>query len=334
MPLTSRPRYAPGDTITSAWANILDDDLSFLDVRTGGDPGGAGKFPESNGALGAAWIAPSVNDTLAPSADAGALSLLVSNLANRIKAITGAAGWMSAPGSTIAALITSIAAKLPLAGGSLTGDLEVTRSGSGQPTQGVLYLGGAANGHWIAVLDGTNLLYSNNKIWHEGNDGPTSGLAAQTAASATTATSAATATTATTANGVAAGSVTDVGIAAANKDGAAGTPSMHTLGTGAQQAAPGNHAHTSMAKVATGSYAGNSSTRAVTGLGFAPKTVFVMNGTTGAVGGIIQNGIIIGWAGSNVTGTATMDGDGFTITSGATGGINTTGNTYAYVALG
>jgi hypothetical protein len=42
------------------------------------------------------------------------------------------------------------------------------------------------------------------------------------------------------------GTVTDVDVAAANKDGAAGTPSMRTLGTGATQAAPGNHTHAGM----------------------------------------------------------------------------------------
>ncbi len=40
-----------------------------------------------------------------------------------------------------------------------------------------------------------------------------------------------------------AGSVTDVQVAAANKDGAAGVPSLRTLGSGAQQAAAGNHGH-------------------------------------------------------------------------------------------
>jgi hypothetical protein len=37
--------------------------------------------------------------------------------------------------------------------------------------------------------------------------------------------------------------ITDVKIASANKDGAAGTPSMRTLGTGALQSAAGNHTH-------------------------------------------------------------------------------------------
>ena len=45
---------------------------------------------------------------------------------------------------------------------------------------------------------------------------------------------------------IADGTITDTDVAAANKDGAAGTPSMRTLGTGATQAAAGNHTHTGM----------------------------------------------------------------------------------------
>ena len=37
--------------------------------------------------------------------------------------------------------------------------------------------------------------------------------------------------------------VTDTNFATANKDGVAGTASLRTLGTGAQQAAAGNHTH-------------------------------------------------------------------------------------------
>lgn len=40
--------------------------------------------------------------------------------------------------------------------------------------------------------------------------------------------------------------VTDAKVAAANKDGTAGTASMRTLGTGATQAAAGNHTHANM----------------------------------------------------------------------------------------
>lgn len=42
---------------------------------------------------------------------------------------------------------------------------------------------------------------------------------------------------------IAAGVIVDADVAAVNKDGLALTPSMRTLGTGAQQAAPGNHGH-------------------------------------------------------------------------------------------
>lgn len=44
------------------------------------------------------------------------------------------------------------------------------------------------------------------------------------------------------------GSVTDIKVAAANKDGTAATPSLRTLGTGATQAAAGNHAHSAWGK--------------------------------------------------------------------------------------
>jgi hypothetical protein len=37
--------------------------------------------------------------------------------------------------------------------------------------------------------------------------------------------------------------ITDADVASANKDGTAGTPSLRTLGSGAQQAAAGNHTH-------------------------------------------------------------------------------------------
>lgn len=45
---------------------------------------------------------------------------------------------------------------------------------------------------------------------------------------------------------IAAGVVTDADVAAANKDGIAGTASLRTLGAGATQAAAGNHAHAGM----------------------------------------------------------------------------------------
>jgi hypothetical protein len=52
---------------------------------------------------------------------------------------------------------------------------------------------------------------------------------------------------------IAAGAVTDAKVAAANKDGVAATPSLRTLGNGAQQAAPGNHVH-SAAAITSGNF--------------------------------------------------------------------------------
>ena len=50
---------------------------------------------------------------------------------------------------------------------------------------------------------------------------------------------------------IADGTITHVDVAAANKDGVAATPSMRTLGTGAQQAAAGNDARLSDARTPT-----------------------------------------------------------------------------------
>lgn len=53
------------------------------------------------------------------------------------------------------------------------------------------------------------------------------------------------------------GTITDADVAAANKDGAAGTPSMRTLGTGATQAAAGNDSRLSDSRTPTGTAGGD-----------------------------------------------------------------------------
>jgi microcystin-dependent protein len=57
MGLTAIALYAPGDTITSAWANILRTNFGVLDARTGDDPGTANYWLVSDGATSAAWVA-------------------------------------------------------------------------------------------------------------------------------------------------------------------------------------------------------------------------------------------------------------------------------------
>ena len=54
-------------------------------------------------------LAATIDDTLAPTSDTNTIRNLVSNLANRIKAATGAGGWKEAPAATLASLSTMIA---------------------------------------------------------------------------------------------------------------------------------------------------------------------------------------------------------------------------------
>jgi hypothetical protein len=49
-------------------------------------------------------MATTVDDTLVPTSDTNTIRNLVSNLANRIKAATGAGGWKEAPAATLASL--------------------------------------------------------------------------------------------------------------------------------------------------------------------------------------------------------------------------------------
>lgn len=54
-------------------------------------------------------LATTIDDTLVPTSDTNTIRNLVSNLANRIKAATGAGGWKEAPAATLASLSTMIA---------------------------------------------------------------------------------------------------------------------------------------------------------------------------------------------------------------------------------
>ncbi len=90
---------------------------------------------------------------------------------------------------------------------------------------------------------------------------------------------------------ITAGSISDTQIAAANKDGAAGTPSLRTLGTGAQQAAAGNDSRITGALQTTG--------------GVLSGALTVPAGTSAAPG------IVIGTAGNGISyhGTNIMEFD-------------------------
>ncbi len=240
-------------------------------------------------------------------------------------------------------------------GDTIGGDLIVYRPGA--PTTGFIGLGGPSLTKYIGN-DGSNEVTSTGKIWTEGNDGPASGLAAQTAATATnagnvttsiggvalasynapSATTSTTATTATTANSVAAGSVSDVGIGAANKDGVAGTPCMRTLGAGATQAAAGNHTHTAATITTNGSYVGDGTNNRNVALGAsgAKLAVIGMSGASYGTQGVVTPG---GTMATNINGgttsavsdtTDTISGSNMIVS--ATSNLNNSGYTYYWVA--
>lgn len=74
--------------------------------------------------------------------------------------------------------------------------------------------------------------------------------------------------------------ITDLQVAAANKNGAASTQSMRTLGTGATEAAAGNHGHTGMALIASGSFVGTGSAGRQITPGFLCKSVELVTTST------------------------------------------------------
>lgn len=209
MPITAMATVAPGDTITSAGYNIVTGNISLLDARTGGDPGSADKWLVSSGALGAAWVA-RLTAVLAaigytPANKAGETFtgnlqisltaapttgyLILGNDGAKYFGFDGAQFVIVGDSLQVAGLITAVAGLLS------TGDLQAYRSGA--PSTGYLLLGSGGT-HFVG-FDGSNIVADGSKVWTDGNDGPASGLAAQTADTANSATSAASATTAATA---------------------------------------------------------------------------------------------------------------------------------------
>jgi hypothetical protein len=101
-----------------------------------------------------------VDDTVAPTADVATLSVLISNLANRLKAITGEASWRTDPDATIAALqvaandkMKKYSGELPAPGAAYRGEIWTEYGAAGVADCSYICLKGADDAyHWKTIL--------------------------------------------------------------------------------------------------------------------------------------------------------------------------------------
>jgi trimeric autotransporter adhesin len=431
MGLTIPSLYAPGDTITSAWANTLRTDFSLLDARTGGDPAASGKLLTSNGATSATWVdalteilaalgytpANKAGDTFGgtvtvngaltatgamsagsytggstgsgvPSvlglntgangvslggggagsgvlfdaagiasvlhshfdrfivANASGLSFLADITAATAAFLGQVTGASAAFTGAVSAASAAISGALSAASAAISGQISSTAAGPavGNTMYSSSHVHLVATGNTAPAIgfersgvSATTLYELANKIRVRQADGVDGPLAVLDGSGKV-----ANAVTADTANAVAAGSVTDTGVASANKDGATGTYSMRTLGTGAQQAAAGNHAHSTYAKIASGGYSGSASSGRQITTGFTCKAV-LMTGTSGSASVVFlllstTAAECIGLSASpaqlsHLSVTHLDSSDGFWVGTGTDSSDNS-GATYNWIALG
>ena len=91
--------------------------------------------------------------------------------------------------------------------------------------------------------------------------------------------------------------------------------------------------------VKTGTYAGNSGTNPITGVGFAPVCMWIKrHGSTSTAAQVIKtNGVthtkLVGFNATTDDTPVTLDSDGFTVLTAA-GEVNITGGNYDYIAIG
>ena len=106
------PAYGSATVVKKTWTfNLIVDNIGDVSavidsasLITVGDLANHNNDTNAHTALAA-----TIDDTLAPTSDTNTIRNLVSNLANRIKAATGAGGWKEAPAATLASLSTMIA---------------------------------------------------------------------------------------------------------------------------------------------------------------------------------------------------------------------------------
>jgi hypothetical protein len=133
--------------------------------------------------------------------------------------------------------------------------------------------------------------------------------------------------------------VTAAKVATANNDGLAAVPSIRTLGTGAQQAAAGNHTHAQMARIATGTYSGNGGSSQTVAMGLAAAMVFIVevtDGTHGVMAMLIAGNTMAAYttgASPVIAPDNSVGISGTNLVAGLAANLNTTGKTYHWVAI-
>ena len=106
------PAYGSATVVKKTWTiNLIVDNtgdvsavIDSASLITVGDLANHNNDTNAHAALAA-----TIDDTNVPTSDTNTIRNLVSNLANRIKAATGASGWKEAPAATLASLSTMIA---------------------------------------------------------------------------------------------------------------------------------------------------------------------------------------------------------------------------------
>lgn len=100
-----KPDYTDAADIADINANMdtLDNTIQGLDETGSKSLTAHNRATDAHSAMQA-----TISDTLAPTADLNTIRNLLSNLANRIKASTGASGWKSNPATTLAAMATLV----------------------------------------------------------------------------------------------------------------------------------------------------------------------------------------------------------------------------------
>jgi hypothetical protein len=217
MPMIELPVYATGDIITATWAfDIRSNDLT-VDSRTGGDPGGVGRLLRSSGAASAGWLPPGA-EGLPLRVSGGQPNY--GTLAAAAFAAGTIPGTALQPNTVPASSFVANAAQtslgfLPVDSHTLilndvnsifhqykSGFYEATVDGGGPgvgapfyifqisegnvPTQFgcqiAMSISDVARTYLRIIANGVSSPWA--RIWTDANDGPTSGLAAQTAATA------------------------------------------------------------------------------------------------------------------------------------------------------